>query len=146
MARVKAAAELWKYQAKSLPPLSSGWRDGGRVGGGADGGIVKQERDNGGEPCFFGWEPLVRRKAGGRILDEVSALPSVTTPSLHPSVRRHQSSLLSPPILHRTSIQSLSSSFCPYRFLSIHLCYFSSDSSCLFVCRYSIFSLLRPEV
>lgn len=59
--------------------------DGGREGGGADGGIVKQERDNEGEPCFFGWEPLARRRQKGGFLDEVSALPlSVTTPSLPP--------------------------------------------------------------
>lgn len=55
-----------------------GWREGG----GADGGIVKQERDNGGEPCFFGWKPLVRSRQEGGFLDEVSALSSVTTPSL----------------------------------------------------------------
>lgn len=39
--------------------------EGGREGGGTDGGIVKQERDNGGEPCFFGWEPLVRSRQEG---------------------------------------------------------------------------------
>ncbi|CAB1420443.1 unnamed protein product [Pleuronectes platessa] len=67
----------------SQEPASSersveGWSEGG----GADGGIVEQERDNEGEPCFSGWEPLVRRRREGGFLDEVSALPAVTTPSL----------------------------------------------------------------
>lgn len=37
------------------------WREEVQMeGGGADGGIVKRDGDNGGE--FLGWEPLARRR------------------------------------------------------------------------------------
>lgn len=61
-------------------------------------------------PASNGWEPLVRRKAGGRFfLDEVSA-PLIRHDSLPPSQHPFPPS---------------SSSFCPHRLLAIHLCYFS---------------------
>lgn len=81
---------------------------------------VQMERDNGGEPCFFGREPRVRHKAGGRFLDEVSALPSVTTRSIFPpsaSARSVEPHRCLPPFVPTDS--------------SVLLCYFPSDSSSL---------------
>lgn len=78
-----------------------------------DGGIVKQERDNGGEPCFQ-WLGAISEAQGRRegfFLDEVSA-PLIRhdslPPSQHPFPPSLQSTvavflLLSPPIPLRSS-------------------------------------------
>lgn len=96
------------------------------------------EGDNGGEPCFSGWEPLVRREAGGRFIDEVSAL------SLrHDSLPPHRASFHPSASLHPADGP-------PLRFADPAFCssasLFPSDSPRLFVWPHSIFSpcLKRP--